>query len=187
MNGVDISDCRMILSSFPVEDRAFLEQSNIILLAGGDVEAGWNIFESANLKEVLVRTHLRGALLMGVSAGAVQLGLCGCRKGGQPGNDLFDTFGLAPFVIGVHEEDWRDLTRVIRLKGAGVAGIGIPAGGGLLYHSGYSLEPVRHPCNAISVKEGVLTANVLLPGSRISQAVSTEPDIGPDRLFLERE
>src|SRR4051794_32738630 len=43
MDGIGVSNVRMILSSFSVEDRAFLEGSDIILLAGGDVEAGWNI------------------------------------------------------------------------------------------------------------------------------------------------
>ncbi|HEX8353175.1 MAG TPA: hypothetical protein VF611_09765, partial [Pyrinomonadaceae bacterium] len=35
MAGVGVHNCRMILSSFPVEDQSFLKEADVILLAGG--------------------------------------------------------------------------------------------------------------------------------------------------------
>lgn len=40
MEGIDIRDCKMIRSSFPGEDESFLNEADIILLGGGDVEMG---------------------------------------------------------------------------------------------------------------------------------------------------
>lgn len=67
----------MILSSFPSDDESFVKESDIILLAGGDIEKGWNVFTKVGLKELIIKRYYEGALLIGVSAGAVQLGLFG--------------------------------------------------------------------------------------------------------------
>src|SRR5690242_5197749 len=73
MEGVGISDCALISSSEP--DLTFLNDADIILLAGGDVELGWRTFVTNGLNHHLVRRHSEGATLIGISAGAVQLGL----------------------------------------------------------------------------------------------------------------
>src|SRR5688572_24998840 len=44
MEGVGVIDCRMIPSVVSEADVAFLNQADIVLLAGGDVEAGWRVF-----------------------------------------------------------------------------------------------------------------------------------------------
>ncbi|HEY2921146.1 MAG TPA: Type 1 glutamine amidotransferase-like domain-containing protein, partial [Candidatus Binatia bacterium] len=103
MESIGIQDCKMILSSFPSDDESFVEESDIILLAGGDVEKGWNVFTKVGLKELIIKRYYEGALLIGVSAGAVQLGLFGVVQDGSA-NKLIDTFKLIPFVIGAHEE-----------------------------------------------------------------------------------
>src|SRR5215207_3261208 len=77
MEGAGVNDCRMILSSFPPADRSFLNDADIILLAGGDVEKGWGVFVETGMREFVVRRYNEGAVLLGVSAGAVQLGLYG--------------------------------------------------------------------------------------------------------------
>src|SRR5262245_5873221 len=71
MDSVGISDCRMILSSFPSADQSFIDDSDIILMAGGDVVRGLNVFNKIGLKEVIIRKYYEGSVLIGVSAGAV--------------------------------------------------------------------------------------------------------------------
>ncbi|HEX7332314.1 MAG TPA: Type 1 glutamine amidotransferase-like domain-containing protein [Pyrinomonadaceae bacterium] len=143
MESLGIFDCRMIPSTLSEADIAFVNQAEVILLAGGDVEAGWRVFLQNGLSEHIVRRYFEGALLIGVSAGAVQLGLCGLAADGS----LIETFKLVPFIIGAHEEsdNWKTTMELLRLSGPGKTAIGLPTGGGAICHPDHTLESLRHP------------------------------------------
>lgn len=143
MEGVGVVDCRMIPSAVSEADMAFLNHADIILLAGGDVEAGWRVFLNNGLSEHIVRRYFEGATLIGTSAGAVQLGLCGLAADGS----LIETFKLVPFIIGAHEEsdNWKTTRELLRLSGPGKTAIGLPTGGGAIYHPDQTVEALRHP------------------------------------------
>ena len=151
MEGIGVSDCAMISSAFSQTDRAFLNDAGIILLAGGDVETGFRIFLSNGLNKQIVRRYSDGATLIGVSAGAVQLGLCGLAADGS----LIETFKLVPFIIGAHEEshNWKTTRELLCLSPAGTRAIGLPTGGGAIYHVDQTLEPVRHPLVELSLQQ----------------------------------
>lgn len=143
MEGVGVFDCRMIPAVVSEADRKFLNDADIILLAGGDVELGWRTFLNNGLSHQIVRRYSEGATLIGVSAGAVQLGL-----GGLAGNgSLIETFKLVPFIIGAHEEsdNWKTVTELLRLSEPETRAIGLPTGGGAIYHPDQTVEPLRHP------------------------------------------
>lgn len=165
MEGVGIHDCKMILSSFSAEDEAFLNQADIILLAGGDVAAGWNAFDEMGIKELIVRKYSEGTILMGISAGAAQLGLYGLIDAGQSPEQLFDTFKLVPLVIDAHDEkqEWARLKRAIRLLDGTAIGIGISTGGGLICHPNQSVEAIRHPLYEFSIHDGGIKNALLMP------------------------
>jgi len=165
MDGIGINNYRMIRSSFPTEDAAFINEADIILLAGGEVERGWDIFVENGLQEVLIRRYYEGATLIGVSAGAVHLGLFGWREGESASKNLIRTLGLVPFVIDVHEEkeDWERLKQALRIAAPTTHGIGIPAGAGMIFHADRSIEPVRYPLYEFAVSEEEIVSNLLLP------------------------
>lgn len=170
METVGVADLRMIRSTFPEEDRAYLEQADLILLAGGDPMRGWRLFEQSGIREVISRRYFEGALLMGVSAGAVQLGWAATddeapADGAEAQVEL--TFRLVPAVIGAHEEtdDWQSLRRLLRNSALSIRGLGIPSGGGLLYHPDGTVEPVRRPLQEIVLDEGTLRQSLLFPGA----------------------
>ena len=140
MKGVSVVDCRMIASALSERDLAFLNDADIILLAGGDVEAGWRTFVTNGLSNHLIRRHAEGASLIGISAGAVQLGL-GYLK-------------LVPFIIGAHEESTNWKTTIERLSESDTTAIGLPTGGGAVYHEDRTLEPLRHPLVKLSLSGG---------------------------------
>lgn len=148
MEGVGVLNCRMISSNLSEADLAFLNDADIILLAGGDVEAGWRVFRANGLNEHIVRRYSEGASLIGISAGAVQLGLC-CRAAD---GSLLETFALVPFVIGAHEEsdNWRTTLELLKLSGSSKPAIGLPKGGGAVYHPDHTLEPLRYPLVELS-------------------------------------
>ncbi|HEX2190461.1 MAG TPA: Type 1 glutamine amidotransferase-like domain-containing protein [Longimicrobiaceae bacterium] len=166
MDSVAVFDTRLVPTSPSAEDLAFLEEADLVLLAGGDVERGWRAFEESGVKDAVLRRYYAGATLVGVSAGAVQLGLVGWPEEGPGGTeDLVDTFKIVPYVIDAHAErdEWGHLKRAVRLLGESVQGIGIPAGGGVVYHPDHSLEAVRHPCHEVAVRDGRTVRSLIFP------------------------
>lgn len=167
METVGITDCRMIPSAPSAEELAFLEAADLVLLAGGDTERGWRAFEANGVREAVARRHAEGAVLIGISAGAVQLGLFGWPEGDASPEAAFPTFGIVPFAVGAHDEeaDWESLRRIVASRGGAVTGVGLPRGGGVVYGPGHALEAVRHPAVEVALRGGVAALNLLIPAS----------------------
>jgi hypothetical protein len=177
--GVRGGDCRHIPSQPDAEDLEFLAAADLILLAGGDVQRGWLAFTASSLKDKIVERYYDGAILIGVSAGAVQLGLKGWSE-----DEVFDTFRLVPFVIDVHDEpSWSGLLRAVPKAGELARGFGIPAGGGALYHPDYSLEPVRHSLTEMEATQNGLRQALLFPGGEQEEGAGE----GPRRVMSQEE
>jgi cyanophycinase len=156
---------RMILKRPAAQDAKFLESANIILLAGGSVEKGWRSFSENGMRELIPRCFLQGAVLIGVSAGAVQLGLGGLGDDGAP----LSTFSLLPFYVGAHEEkdEWASLRRVLRLAQAPARAFGIPFGGGAVYFAG-EIEPIDKPLTELFRDEQRVTESLAFPGEAVT-------------------
>ncbi len=157
MEAVGITDRRMIDSSFDRADRAFLKGAQLIVLAGGDARLGWHTFEETGMRDVILDRYARGAVLVGISAGAVQLGRYGMVEAPQsPEPGLFDVFGLVPLVVDAHDEraGWARLARTIESLGGAAAGLGIPSGGGVIAHADGTIEALRRPAHKL-VFDGV--------------------------------
>ena len=165
MEIINITDCRMIGSKVSVVDEVFLNNADLILLSGGDVLKGWQSIERSGLKETIVRKYYEGSVLLGVSAGAVQLGLGWLPNDNTESAELIYTFKLIPFLIDVHDrsKEWSGLKKALHRMGGPVKGIGIPAGGGLIYHSDHSIEAIRHPVYEFSFKEEQLISGLIFP------------------------
>jgi cyanophycinase-like exopeptidase len=163
MDLIAVRDCRMIPEQLADSDRAFLEEASLVLLSGGDSERGWHVFVQNGIKETLLRKRYDGSVLVGVSAGAVQLALGALSEETQP--KVIDMFGFAPFYIGAHEEneDWWNLRALVNLSRNDVCGIGIPAGGGAIYSPDGTLEPVRRPLIEVVKEQGIVKERLLLP------------------------
>jgi len=168
MDGIGIRQCRLIPTALSASDLKFINEAEIILLAGGDVERGWNAFKQNGLKELIFRRYFEGATLIGVSAGAVQLGLYGWKEEEESSpTKLIQTFGLVPFIVSAHDEKrgWGVLRKVVQMAGVNVRGIGIPYGGGAIFHMDQSLEPIRFSIDEFTRRENEIEHNMLLPGS----------------------
>jgi peptidase E len=171
MESINIHDCRMISSSYTAADAAFMNQADIILLAGGDARKGWEVFEQSGMKADIIRRYTEGALMIGVSAGAVQLGMLA-----RSDDIVFETLKLVPFIIGAHEEKtgWEELQRMIERSTWNVQGTGIPTGGGAVYHQDNSLEAIRHPLTAFSLRDGKILQSILMPRSTNEDLTSSQ-------------
>jgi cyanophycinase len=148
VDAVGITDRRMVASSFGSDDRAFLQRARLIVLAGGDLRLGWNTFEQTGMKDVILGRYAQGAVLVGISAGAVQLGRYG-SVGAPESPTLLGTFNLVPAVIDTHDEraEWARLSRAIRSLQGAATGLGIPSGGGVIVHADTTVEPLRRPAH----------------------------------------
>ncbi|HEX4962426.1 MAG TPA: Type 1 glutamine amidotransferase-like domain-containing protein [Thermoanaerobaculia bacterium] len=174
MAEIGIRDCRHVPAHPGEADLEALQAADVILLAGGDVRRGWQAFAASPLKDKIVERYYAGAILFGVSAGAVQLGLKGWSEDGE----VFDTFRLVPFVVDVHDEpSWSGLLRAVSRAGENARGFGIPAGGGAVYHPDYSVEPVRHPLTEVEATEGGLRQALLMPGKDQETAAGEPPRV----------
>jgi hypothetical protein len=163
MESMAISDCRFVRSQPSREDTAFLEDAGLIVLSGGDAERGWQVFEQNGLKELLSRLRYDGVVLIGVSAGAVQLGLGHLSNAAQP--KQIDMFRFAPFYVGAHDEgnDWFDLRALVNLSRSDTRAIGLPAGGGAVYYPDGTLEPLRKPLIEIVKEDSKISENLMGP------------------------
>ena len=148
-----LGEGRMVHARYQAADREWLERAHLVVLSGGDVDRGWRIFRQSGIAEALTARYAAGAVLLGVSAGAVHLG--------------WGHLNLVPAVIGAHEEadDWSDLRRRLAASHERVRGLGIPTGGGFLYHSDGTVEAVRRPLHELIWEEdgNTLRDSLLLP------------------------
>ncbi|WP_420128619.1 Type 1 glutamine amidotransferase-like domain-containing protein [Longimicrobium sp.] len=157
------AECRMIPAEPAESELAYLESADIILLAGGDVERGWHAFQASGVRDLIERRYHAGAVLIGISAGAVQLGNVGWAEADP--DAAFPTWGLARFVVDAHAEDegWAALRAVVRARGPGARGIGIPLGGGVILHPDHTLQAVRRAAYEVSFVGDALVDALILP------------------------
>lgn len=161
---IGITNCRHIKAKPAAEDYTYLRTSDLVLLAGGSTIKGWKAIKKTDLMQKIIECYHNGAVLAGVSAGAIQLGLRGWRMSKKIPADLFPTFQLVPAVVDVHDEsDWRFLTRVVKHLGNTNRGYGIPAGGAAVYHPDWSFEAVRHHLVELFHQDNEIKRSLVFP------------------------
>ena len=185
METVSIDQCRMIPSNPDDAAREFLKEADVILLAGGDVRVGWNAILQAKLNETLIDRYANGAVLIGISAGAMQLGKRAWGGDMPTDETLFPTLKLVPSVISVHEdEDWAALREAVRLSGGTTLGVGIPRGGGIIYYPEHVMEPIRHAVHEIFLNDEEMSEAILMPGETAGPEIIDRQGVPPDRKIL---
>ena len=165
MESVGVTDCRMIPTEPSEEDVEYFGRADLVMLAGGEVRRGWRAFKKNGLRQKVIERYYAGAVLMGVSAGAVQLGLYGFHQDEESGKlKVFETFKLVPALIDVHDEpDWARLQRCLIRAGEEVRGLGIPSGAGAVLHQDLTLEPVRRSLVELAQEEGEVKQSLIFP------------------------
>ena len=153
-----------VRAAFSQQDREFLQSADVLLLAGGDVESGWNVFTSTGLGELIGTRYRAGAVLVGVSAGAIQFGKYASVSSGEGAQKLIETFGLLDLIVDAHDErrDWQTLAATIQLLEGSARGMGIPHGGALIAHPDGTFEPAGRAVEEFVFTDGRLRRSVLL-------------------------
>lgn len=92
----------------------------------------------------------------------------GATPEGEPNDvEIFNPFQVIPFCIAAHEKksEWAQLKTLVKDKKGFARGLGIPAGGGLIYYPDLSLEAVKQPVQELiyNVEENTLVASLIMP------------------------
>lgn len=124
--GVFVSHVKAEYSS---SHRESLRNAHVVLLSGGDVDVGWEGMKRMMMDSDISEAFYAGALVIGVSAGAMHMGLGWRSKEGEcaPG------MSLAPFYVSAHDErtDWESIKALweVTPKHTARTAIGVPSGG----------------------------------------------------------
>lgn len=166
--GIKADNCMMIKSKPAKKELSFFEKADLVLLAGGDAKTGWDIMNKNGLRDKIVERYHAGAVLLGISAGAVQLGLRGWLEPAKDPEEyrVFTAFQLVPFVIDVHDEQegqWERLHNTVMDGEEHCRGFGIPSGGGAIFYPDWSMEAIRHPLAEFSLFPEGLKSSIIFP------------------------
>ena len=133
------ADMRRVLTGFADDSHALVDEAPVLYLPGGDVSVLATRLREHGLDEKIRRRHAAGALVVGVSAGAIGLTRYWVEfpeDGRLPYR--FRCIGALDFAVDCHDEesDWEELRALLDAwqreePGATVDGYGIPLGGAL--------------------------------------------------------
>lgn len=167
MNSMGLSNCKMITSKFDYDEQDFLDKADLILLAGGDTEKGFQIFKENGIAEILQKKYNDGTVFVGVSAGAIQLGWQFSIKTDDRKNELKDAFKFVPFMVLVHgdKNGINEVEALLKESSSIKRAYEIPAGGGLIYHTDSTVEALRKPINEFVLKEEEFIHTLIFPGN----------------------
>jgi cyanophycinase-like exopeptidase len=157
MAAISITNCRHITSDLTPSNLDFISNAQIILLAGGNINLGWQTLNKIAPQLNMARHN--GAVLIGTSAGAIQMGQLGWHDKPQLSNtDIFSTLGYIPAIFGAHEEqqNWHQLRQVVSQTAGVFPGIGIQSGAGLMVTPDNQIQSIGKPLIHLSVKENQL-------------------------------
>lgn len=162
MQSIDITDCRHIKADANQDELAYLDYADLILLAGGDTYLGWQTV--SKLKPQLDSARARGAVLIGLSAGAIHLGSLGFHNKRHLSNtDMFATLGYCPAIISAHEEKmrWPMLKQLVKHTDGCLPGFGIPFGAGVLVTADNRLQALHKPMIHMHVQDNAIKEQAL--------------------------
>jgi dipeptidase E len=130
--------------------REVLAQADLVFVGGGDVEAGVDALHDADLVGDLRAAARRGAVLVGMSAGAIMLGERWIRwPSARAGDDEAETYaclGLVPCSLDTHgeDDDWSEARSfaAVRARELGTYAdvLGVPSGGALVIEADGTLH-----------------------------------------------
>lgn len=126
--------------------RKLLTESDLIYIAGGEVEDGM-IGIPSDIRVLLRQLFDLGKVILTMSAGTIMCGIGWPHWDDEDNHPedaiLFDCLGFASTIFDTHceDEDWVELRKAVELSPEGFVGYGIPAGGCVVV----SPDGVMHP------------------------------------------
>ena len=142
--------------------RDILEDADVVLVSGGDVEEGMRVLGRQHLMPLLRARYDNGTVFVGLSAGSIILSRQWVRWR-DPDDDStaepFGCMGFAPVLCDTHGEgeNWEELRALLRVGAPGEVGHGIPSGAGLCVTPKGRLFAMGEAVHRFTMREGTVT------------------------------
>ncbi|HVO30095.1 MAG TPA: Type 1 glutamine amidotransferase-like domain-containing protein, partial [bacterium] len=150
--------------------RDALKKAHVVFVSGGDVEEGMRVLTELDLVGAVRASAKRGAVCVGISAGAIMLGDRWIRwphaKATDDEAETFDCLEIAPVTLDTHGEKdgWGEIRSYVAVRAREtkktVTGYGIPSGGCLRVTQNAHVSAHGEPAQAFRAKPGA-TAEAL--------------------------
>jgi cyanophycinase-like exopeptidase len=134
-------------------DRAVVDRADLVFVSGGDPTLGAKVLARTGAAGWLREAHARGTPMMGVSAGAIDLGAWWIdwpedEDAPEEQADVVPCVGVVPgYVFDTHDEEdgWEELhvaSRLLARRGEKSRFLGIPTKGALVFEPHGAMEVV---------------------------------------------
>ncbi len=151
--------------------RALIEESDLVLMSGGDVDHGMKVLRDRGLDAALRKLAHAGKPMFGISAGSIMLAREWVRfpDDDESRAEIFPCLGIAPVHVDAHaeEEDWIELRTLVRLLHArgdrAPVGLGLTKRGGVTIAAGAKVRAVGTPIPRVGVARGKIVDRAPLP------------------------
>jgi cyanophycinase-like exopeptidase len=140
-----------------------LETADVVFVSGGDVEEGMNVLEELELVKAVTAAAKRGAVFVGISAGAIMIGERWVRwpsaKATDDEAETFACLGVAGVSIDTHGEKdgWGEVKSFVAVRaretGQTQSACGVPSGAALIVE-GTTLRAAGSPVQVFRAKKG---------------------------------
>lgn len=148
----------------PAAMRDALKKAHVVFVSGGDVEEGMRVLAELDLVGPVRAAARRGAVCVGISAGAIMLGERWIRwphaKATDDEAETFECLEIAPVTIDTHGEKdgWGEVrsfvaVRAVETRKPALAW-GIPSGGCLRVTREGDVTAIGYPAQAFRAKPG---------------------------------
>ena len=135
------------------QDRAVVDRADLVFVSGGDATHGAKVLARTGAAGWMREAHARGTPMMGVSAGAIDLGAWWIdwpedEDAPEEQADLVGCIGILPgHVFDTHDEEdgWGELhvaSRLLARRGGKARFLGIPTKGALVFDERGAMEVV---------------------------------------------
>jgi hypothetical protein len=147
MDKIGLHQRRHLIAPYSAEDLVWLDRCDLILLSGGDVMRGWQCFTNAGLQQRFKTRYEAGCVLMGISAGAIQMSDFLFGEAPDENKISGQGMGLARCLVDVHDQDrdWKRLRELSKQVPKGTRCVGIPSNGVLKVHPDQTFEASGAP------------------------------------------
>jgi peptidase E len=140
--------------------RSIIEDCHIVLLSGGDVEAGMRVLEKHYLNDFLQSQYSQGKPFFGISAGSIMLAKSWVRWKNpdiESSAELFPCLSIAQVHCDTHDEadGWKELHALTCLIPDGSISYGIPSGAALIAYPDASVRALGGEVHRFVRKNGM--------------------------------
>jgi cobyric acid synthase len=142
-----------------------IERADVIVLISGKPDLAQKHIQKTGIEGCILNGYHKGAVIFGVSGGAVQLGKLGWTIDKDNNYLFFEGLNIIPYAINIKDEnhEWRALKDIIVNHYHDIHGLGIPGHGGIVHYPDRSIQALNQTSVEFQFVDGKLWQNNIYP------------------------